>query len=33
MNFKRGRNTIKPRALTKLVKAIHDLQNKSMQNC
>jgi hypothetical protein len=28
MNFKRGKNTIKPRTLRKLTKAIHDLQNK-----
>ena len=28
--FKNGRNTIKPRTLRKLTKAIHDLQNKSM---
>jgi hypothetical protein len=30
--FKRGKNTIRPRSLRKLVKAIHDLQNKKMQN-
>jgi len=30
MNFKKGRNTIKPRTLRKLTKAIHDLQNKTM---
>jgi hypothetical protein len=29
---KNGRNTIKPRTLRKLIKAIHDLQNKSMKN-
>jgi hypothetical protein len=29
MNFKKGRNTIKPRTLRKLTKAIHNLQNKS----
>jgi hypothetical protein len=28
MNFKNGRNTIKPRTLRKLTKAIDDLQNK-----
>jgi hypothetical protein len=28
MNFKKGRNTIKPRTLRKLTKAIHNLQNK-----
>ena len=33
MNFKKGRNTIKPRTLRKLTKAIHDLQNKRMKNC
>ena len=27
-NFKKGKNTIKPRTLRKLTKAIHDLQNK-----
>ena len=32
MNFKKGRNTIKPRTLRKLIKAIHDLQNKNMKN-
>jgi len=26
----KGKNTIKPRTLRKLTKAIHDLQNKSM---
>ena len=31
-NFKRGRNTIRPRSLRKLTKAIHDLQNRNMQN-
>jgi hypothetical protein len=30
INFKKGKNTIKPRTLRKLTKAIHDLQNKSM---
>ena len=30
--FKNGRNTIKPRTLRKLTKAIHDLQNKTMKN-
>ena len=28
MNFKKGKNTIKPRTLRKLTKAIHNLQNK-----
>ena len=28
MNFKKGRNTIKPRTLRKLTKAIHSLQKK-----
>ena len=28
-NFKNGKNTIKPRTLRKLTKAIHDLQNKT----
>jgi hypothetical protein len=32
MNFKRGKNTIKPRTLRKLTKAIHDLQNKNMKD-
>jgi len=31
-HFKNGRNRIKPRSLRKLIKAIHDLQNKSMGN-
>lgn len=31
INFKKGKNTIKPRTLRKLIKAIHNLQNKSMQ--
>jgi hypothetical protein len=30
-NFKKGRNTIKPRTLRKLTKAIHELQNKSVK--
>ena len=30
--FKNGRNTIKPRTLRKLTRAIRDLQNKSMKN-
>ena len=30
--FKNGRNTIKPRTLRKLTRAIHDLQNKTMKN-
>jgi len=32
MNFKKGKNTIKPRTLRKLTKAIHDLQNRKMKN-
>jgi hypothetical protein len=32
MNFKKGRNTIKPRTLRKLTRAIRDLQNKTMKN-
>jgi hypothetical protein len=32
MNFKKGRNTIKPRTLRKLLKAIHALQNKGLRN-
>jgi hypothetical protein len=32
INFKNGRNTIKPRTLRKLTKAIHDLQNKDVKN-
>ena len=32
MNFKKGKNTIKPRTLRKLTKAIHDLQNKQIRN-
>jgi len=31
-NFKNGKNTIRPRTLRKLTRAIHDLQNKRMQN-
>lgn len=31
-NFKNGRNTIKPRSLRKLTRAIHDLQNRSIKN-
>jgi hypothetical protein len=31
MNFKKGRNTIKPRTLRKLIKAIHHLQNKGVK--
>jgi len=31
MNFKKGRNTIKPRTLRKLTKAIHALQNRSVK--
>jgi hypothetical protein len=30
INFKKGKNTIKPRTLRKLTKAIHELQNKTM---
>ena len=32
-NFKNGKNTIRPRTLRKLTKAIHDLQNKSIEKC
>jgi hypothetical protein len=32
MNFKKGKNTIKPRTLRKLTKAIHELQNKKIRN-
>jgi transposase-like protein len=32
MNFKKGKNTIKPRTLRKLTKAIHNLQNKNVKN-
>ncbi len=32
INFKKEKNTIKPRTLRKLTRAIHDLQNKSMKN-
>jgi hypothetical protein len=32
MNFKKGKNTIKPRPLRKLTKAIHNLQNKGMKS-
>jgi hypothetical protein len=32
INFKKGKNTIKPRTLRKLTKAIHELQNKNMKN-
>jgi hypothetical protein len=31
-NFKNGKNTIKPRTLRKLKRAIHDLENKRMKN-
>jgi hypothetical protein len=31
MNFKKGRNTIKPRTLRKLTRAIHGLQNKKLK--
>jgi len=30
-HFKNGRNTIKPRTLRKLTRAIHDLQNKTIK--
>jgi len=32
INFKKGKNTIKPRTLRRLTKAIRDLQNKGMKN-
>ena len=32
MNFKKGRNSIKPRTLRKLIKAIHALKNKKVIN-
>jgi hypothetical protein len=32
INFKRGKNTIKPRTLRKLTKAIHHLQNKTKES-
>lgn len=31
-NFKKGKNTIRLRSLRKLIRAIHDLQNRTMQN-
>ena len=31
-SFKNGKNTIRPRSLRKLVRAIHDLQNKNVKN-
>jgi hypothetical protein len=31
INFKKGKNTIKPRTLRKLIKAIYDLQNKALK--
>ena len=31
-NFKNGKDTIKPRTLRKLTRAIHDLQNRNMKN-
>ena len=31
-NFKNGKNTIRPRSLRKLTKAIHDLQNKKLKS-
>ena len=30
--FKDGRNTIRPRSLRKMTRAIHDLQNKNLRN-
>ena len=32
INFKKGKNTIRPRKLRKLIKGIHDLQNRNMKN-
>ena len=31
-SFKRGKNTIRPRSLRKLIRAIHDLQNRNLEN-
>jgi hypothetical protein len=31
-NFKKGKNTIRLRSLRKLIRAIHDLQNRNMKN-
>lgn len=31
-NFKRGKNTTRPRSLRKLIRAIHNLHDKSMKN-
>jgi hypothetical protein len=31
-NFKKGKNTIRPRSLRRLTRAIHDLQNKNMKD-
>ena len=31
-SFKKGKNTIRPRSLRKLIRAIHDLQNKNVKN-
>jgi hypothetical protein len=31
-SFKKGKNTIRPRSLRKLIRAIHDLQNEDMKN-
>jgi len=31
-NFKRGKNTIRPRSLRKLIMATHDLQNRNLEN-
>jgi hypothetical protein len=31
-SFKNGKNTIRPRSLRKLIRAIHDLQNKNVKN-
>jgi len=30
--FKKGKNTIRPLSLRKLIRAIHDLQNKNLKN-
>jgi hypothetical protein len=32
INFKKGKNTIRPLTLRKLTKAVHNLQNKRSQN-
>jgi hypothetical protein len=31
-NFKKGKNTLRVRSLRKLIRAIHDLQNKNLEN-